>query len=218
MTSHQRTTTKNVQWIALWIFNLFVIISNYGCYAFGGIKFLRTTRTKNIHHGGHELFLLGGTYPSANNNNENNENSSNSNNDEQKNSTNKDESNHQYQGFNPYTRKRSTQVQSFRQMKLQELMQDMLRYSENSRDDTSSYLRRRECLINAKEYLLEPLEHDDDSAVLDPDSIYDPGMTRQQRYDRYRTVMAERVARAKKTNPKVQRVLNEMMEFVLSHE
>jgi hypothetical protein len=122
------------------------------------------------------------------------------------------DNNQGYQGFNPYTTtssKRSTQI-SFRQMKLQELMDDMLRHSDL---DESSF--RQNCLNNAKEFLLDPLEHD--QAVLDPDSIYDPGMTRPQRYERYRTVMTERVARAG-NNPRVQRVLRQMMEYVLSHE
>ena len=65
-----------------------------------------------------------------------------------------------------------------------------------------------------KPFLLEPL--DDDNAVLEPDSIYRPGMKREERYQAYRTSMEQRVSKARNGN--VQKVLTAMMNYVLSFE
>lgn len=69
-------------------------------------------------------------------------------------------------------------------------------------------------LESHKDFLLEPLE--DMDAVLDPDSIYRGDMTRSQRYQAYRVSMQERLAKAR--DPKAQKVLQAMMDFVLSFE
>ena len=69
-------------------------------------------------------------------------------------------------------------------------------------------------LSSNKELLIEPLE--DDEAVLETDSIYKPGMTRNERYQIYRTTMEERIATARNSNVRV--VLRNLADFVLSHE
>lgn len=90
---------------------------------------------------------------------------------------------------------------------MQELTQDML--SDINNDD-----KVQELLEKAKQFLLEPLENDD--TVLDQDSIYDPGMTREERYERYRTTMEVRIGKAKRGNLK--KLLQNMNDFVLKHE
>ena len=72
----------------------------------------------------------------------------------------------------------------------------------------------QDILESHKDFLLEPLE--DMDAVLDPDSIYRGDMTRSQRYQAYRESMQERLAKAR--DPKAQKVLQAMMDFVLSFE
>jgi len=69
-------------------------------------------------------------------------------------------------------------------------------------------------LQNFKDFLLEPLE--DDEAVLDPDSIYKPNMSRQERYQAYNNSMEERIKKAR--SPQGKQVLMAMQEFVLSFE
>ena len=71
----------------------------------------------------------------------------------------------------------------------------------------------RQILSKNEELLLEPLEEDD--AVMDSDSIYSVGMTREERFRRYEEVMGEREAKA--VNRSVLRILTLMKEFVLSH-
>ncbi len=58
--------------------------------------------------------------------------------------------------------------------------------------------------------ILEPLN--DDDCVMDEDSIYDPGMTREERYVRYDDVMEQRIEKA--VNKSVKRILEVMKEFV----
>jgi hypothetical protein len=72
----------------------------------------------------------------------------------------------------------------------------------------------QDILESHKDFLLEPLE--DMDAVLDPDSIYRGDMIRSQRYQAYRESMQERLAKAR--DPKAQKVLQAMMDFVLSFE
>ena len=69
-------------------------------------------------------------------------------------------------------------------------------------------------LQNFKDFLLEPLE--DDEAVLDPDSIYKPNMSRQERYQAYNNSMEERIKKAR--SPQGKQVLMAMQEFFLSFE
>lgn len=63
-----------------------------------------------------------------------------------------------------------------------------------------------------KEFLLEPLE--DDQAVLELDSIYRAGMSRNERYQTYEESMKERMERARNSATKT--VLTALMEFVMS--
>jgi hypothetical protein len=59
---------------------------------------------------------------------------------------------------------------------------------------------------------MEPLN--DDDAVLDEDSIYEPGMTREERFDRYDSAMSTREASA--VNVSVKQILSKMRSFVMS--
>mmetsp|Transcript_21116 Transcript_21116/g.29834 ORF Transcript_21116/g.29834 Transcript_21116/m.29834 type:complete len:200 (-) Transcript_21116:1284-1883(-) len=72
----------------------------------------------------------------------------------------------------------------------------------------------KESLLEHKDFLLEPLEEDD--AVLDEDSIYTPGMTRDEKYNKYRESMENRLKQAR--DPTAKKVLTALMEFTLSYE
>jgi len=67
-------------------------------------------------------------------------------------------------------------------------------------------------LIENEELIMEPLL--DDDAVMDEDSIYDVGMNREERFERYESVMLER--ERKVVNKNVENILRAMREFVLS--
>ena len=69
-------------------------------------------------------------------------------------------------------------------------------------------------MLENEELLLEPLLEDD--AVMDEDSIYDLGMNRDQRFERYSQVMLEREETA--VNATVKRVLSQMRQFVSSRQ
>lgn len=69
-------------------------------------------------------------------------------------------------------------------------------------------------LMSNEEFLMEPLE--DDDAVMDEDSIYDLGMSREERFERYNKVMQEREEKA--VNKKVEVILKIMREFVMSRK
>jgi len=60
---------------------------------------------------------------------------------------------------------------------------------------------------------MEPLE-EEDAVGMDEDSIYEGGMTRDERFGRYESVMREREGRA--VNGSVKRVLGVMREFVMA--
>jgi hypothetical protein len=102
----------------------------------------------------------------------------------------------------------SPNIISLRQTQMQQLMSEMLE-AVNKGDDGM-----KQVLETHKEFLLEPLE--DDEAVLDVDSIYTPQMTRQERYQAYKKEMQKRIERA--SDPNAKSVLQNMLEFVLSHE
>jgi len=69
-------------------------------------------------------------------------------------------------------------------------------------------------LSSNKDLLIEPLE--DDDAVVEIDSIYKPGTTRNDRYQIYRMTMEERISKARNSSVRV--VLRTLADFVLSHE
>ena len=72
----------------------------------------------------------------------------------------------------------------------------------------------QELMENAKDFMLEPLEND--NAVLDLDSIYEAGMSRAQRYARYRETAEERISKASRSSLK--KLLQSMMDYVLKYE
>jgi hypothetical protein len=122
-------------------------------------------------------------------------------------------------GFNPFNYSRqsasretfSTNRISLRQTRLQELTQKLLAVFESTKHDNTAV---QALLKDYQDVLLEPLL--DDQAVLDPDSVYKPSMTRADRFAVYRTTMQDRIDKAK--NGSVRRVLVAMRDFVLSHE
>lgn len=117
------------------------------------------------------------------------------------------------QGFNPFDLTShkismpSTSRISIRKTQMQELMSNLLNVAGD--DEATQVL-----LEASKDLLLEPLE--DDHAVLETDSIYQPDMTRQERYQTYRTTMLERIDKARNSNARW--VLEKMSDYVLSHE
>ena len=128
-----------------------------------------------------------------------------------------------WQGFNPFdpssakasfstnTAKSSSTTTtriSLRKTQMQELMSQLLQAAEHDQAMMTQLLE------SSKELLLEPLE--DEDAVLETDSIYRVGMTRTQRYQRYRQTMDERIQSAR--NPNVRKVLQTLSDFVLSYE
>ena len=116
--------------------------------------------------------------------------------------------------FNPFKRKTDNPVNSLleastlslRRMRMKELMNTLL---ENSLKDDEAI---NSILLENEQLLLEPLTEDD--AVMDEDTIYDPGMSRDQRFETYSKVMLEREETA--VNATVKRVLSLMRQFVLS--
>ena len=127
---------------------------------------------------------------------------------------NNDEEN--WDDFNPFKRKTENPVNSLleastislRRMRMKELMNTLL---ENSLKDDEAI---KSILLENEELLLEPLLEDD--AVMDEDSIYDLGMNRDQRFERYSQVMLEREETA--VNATVKRVLSQMRQFVSSRQ
>lgn len=114
----------------------------------------------------------------------------------------------EWEGFNPLANSGGAKAMiRMRQSAMQELTQDML---VNIKDDD----KLQELLETAKTFLLEPLDNDD--SLLDQDSIYEPGMTREERYERYRDTMKGRIAKAKRGHLK--KLLQTMNDFVLKHE
>lgn len=117
-----------------------------------------------------------------------------------------------WDGFNPFERKEtSTRIPSIlssnkisvRQMRMKELMSTLL---------TSEPEKYDAILLNHEELIMEPLN--DDDAVLDEDSIYEPGMTREERFERYDSAMSTREASA--VNASVKQILSKMRSFVMS--
>eukprot|EP00977_Amphora_coffeiformis_P001394 scaffold287_cov173-Amphora_coffeaeformis.AAC.8 len=157
----------------------------------GTSAFLITTRTTYIFRPSCHLFLS-----------QENDMSSSS-------STNKED----WQGFNPFDPSStkpsftSNNKISLRKTQMQTLMSELLNVVDEP--DAMAVI-----LSSNKDLLIEPLE--DDEAVLEIDSIYKPGMTRSERYQVYRTTMEERIATAR--NPSVRVVLQNLADFVLSHE
>ncbi|KAL7448773.1 hypothetical protein ACHAWC_000914, partial [Mediolabrus comicus] len=138
----------------------------------------------------------------------------------------------EFQGFNPFTagakmptkgsgfgilsdadRKQPNNNQtpsgqiSPRQMKMKELTTELL--LNISDDDMISKL-----LLTNEEFLLEQLNNVD--AVLEPDSVLTPNMTREERFRQYEKVMNERITGARA--PVAKKALGVLRDFVLSRE
>mmetsp|Transcript_7693 Transcript_7693/g.11277 ORF Transcript_7693/g.11277 Transcript_7693/m.11277 type:complete len:169 (+) Transcript_7693:58-564(+) len=119
-----------------------------------------------------------------------------------------------WQGFNPFERKETNNPKlqilesntiSLRQMRMKELMGKLLTKS----DDPDAM---NDILLENEELIMEPLE--DENAVMGEDSIYDVGMTREERFEKYESVMVEREEKA--LNKSVVSILGAMKEFVTS--
>lgn len=93
----------------------------------------------------------------------------------------------------------------------QTIMQDVATKLLDSIDDPQAM---NSILEEYKEFLLQPLE--DPNCVLEPGSIYSPGMSRNLRYDAYRSSMNQRLLACK--NARVREVLEAMRDYVLSFE
>ena len=143
---------------------------------------------------------------------------------------NDDETSNEFDGFNPFTpgakiptkggfgilsdseRKQPTpstpggQI-SPRQMKMKDITTDLLMCI--SDDESVS-----ELLLSNEEFLLEQLNNLD--AVLEPDSVMTPDMTRPQRFQRYEEVMQERIDGARA--PAAKKALGALKGFVMSRE
>lgn len=128
----------------------------------------------------------------------------------------KPESSNEFEGFNPFNRKetiaqrRAPQVLgsstiSVRKMRMKEVMSNLLSA------DESDYER---ILLENEDLIMEPLLEDD--AVMDEDSIYELGMTREERFERYELTMMDREAKA--VNKSVQKILSSMRLFVMSRK
>ena len=94
-----------------------------------------------------------------------------------------------------------------RQMKMKELTTELL--LNISDDDMISKL-----LLSNEEFLLEQLDNVD--AVLEPDSVLTPDMTREGRFRQYEKVMNERITGARA--PVAKKALGVLRDFVLSRE
>uniref|UniRef100_A0A6U1RZB9 Uncharacterized protein n=1 Tax=Cyclophora tenuis TaxID=216820 RepID=A0A6U1RZB9_CYCTE len=148
----------------------------------------------------------------------------------------------EWQGFNPFQPKGSGSfgsgrttgsiggnigVFNIRKAKMEKIMAELL--SRYEADEETAERKEGPQVVDNKqkqeekilatlrqhqEFLIEPLENDD--AVLDPDSIYAPGMDRTQRYQIYRQEMQKRIDNARYKRAK--HILQTMMTFVLSFE
>jgi hypothetical protein len=149
-----------------------------------------------------------------------------------------------YDGYNPFTRQyqsssspsssspsavssgsrrpSSNNVISLRKTRMQDLTRQLLdalgevsvdrRGSDKNKDNNEDALRQ--ILDDHRDFLLEPLE--DQDAVLDPDSIYKPNMTRLERYDVYRSSMDQRIGASR--SGQACAVLTAMRDYVLEFE
>ena len=145
--------------------------------------------------------------------------------------TSSSDNDNEFQGFNPFTpgakiptkggfgilsdadRKQPLNNQtpggqiSPRQMKMKELTSELLL---NISDDELI----SELLLSNEEFLLEQLNNVD--AVLEPDSVLSPDMTREERFRQYEKVMNERIESARA--PVAKKALGVLRDFVLSRE
>ena len=128
-----------------------------------------------------------------------------------------------FKDFNPFEKKNSNTINplitsnnkiSLRQLRMKEVMNTLLQKVSLDEDEKTANEKILLFILNEhSELILEPLV--DDNAVMDEDSIYDPGMTKDERFERYDTVMNQRIDKA--TNKSVRKILTLMKEFVSSY-
>ena len=115
----------------------------------------------------------------------------------------------EWEGFNPLAKTGGGKAQLLmRKVHMQELTQEIMRNINN--DDASI----QTILENAREFLLEPF--DSERSILDPDSIFEPGMSRPEKFVRYHSVMKERIDAAQ--NQSLKKLLQYMMDYVVQFE
>lgn len=94
-----------------------------------------------------------------------------------------------------------------RQMRMKELTTDLLAHISDA-ESVSRLLQSNE------DFLLEQLINLD--AVLEPDSVLSPDMSREERFERYRQVMEERIENARA--PAAKKALGALKDFVWSRK
>jgi hypothetical protein len=97
----------------------------------------------------------------------------------------------------------STQVSS-RQMTMKDVVNELLCVIDNDES-------MEQVLQTSRTFLMEPFDNVD--GFLEPDSIYDASMSRQERLEKFRVVMEDRIAQAR--NGGVKTTLKAIQEFVL---
>merc|ERR1711862_145923 len=124
-----------------------------------------------------------------------------------------------WNNFNPFEKKSSSssmqQVEqrikstifiSPRKKQMDSIVMELYR---NNHDDALMY----DILIQNEEFLLEPFLNENFEPDFEPDSIYEEGMTSDEKITKYSNVMLDRINNAKSGEVKI--VLRAMMEFVL---
>lgn len=118
-----------------------------------------------------------------------------------------------FNGLNPFEKRSSfgggstSGTYSLRQVRLKQLMSDLMSVS-HSEDEMKGVLQQNE------KFLME--QFDDLDSFLEADSIFNSTMNRSQRFDQYKVVMGERIAKAKTDS--VKKILQCMTKFVLDHD
>lgn len=105
---------------------------------------------------------------------------------------------------------------SLRSMRMKQLMDELLRIvqsNEPSNEGIDEDTAVKNVFKLKSKFILEPLEEENDE--VGSDSIYDPNMTREERYDRYNDVISERMNKAK--DSAVYEVLQLIRDYVASN-
>lgn len=128
------------------------------------------------------------------------------------NQNNKNEDNDEWD-FNPFEKKSIQQQKitssifiSPRKQKMDTIVMDLYRCNNDN-------ALMNDILNKSKDFLLQPFEDDNFESDLESDSIYDKDMSREEKINKYKNVMIERIDNAK--NGEVKIVLRTMMEFIL---
>lgn len=103
--------------------------------------------------------------------------------------------------FNPYTTATNTNRVSVRDQRLQELLGQLLRVPHGE--------ARQSLLAQHRDFVLEPLEHDDDATT-------SSSSTRAERYRAYRQTLEARIGQARQAGTRD--VLQALYEFVVANE